>query len=101
MTSINIVGDSKPGESLVSKIEDHRNRREQDEREQELETPPSCKTRRQKLVGVHVMVFLIGLAIFLFGIAEMIYESSFRSGNTFMPLLFAILGGCKLDVRCT
>ena len=86
-----------PGESLVSQIENHRRKREEEQMENELEVPPSCKTRRQKMVGVHVIVFLIGLAIFLFGIAEMIYASSFRRGNTFLPLLFAIVGGCKFE----
>ena len=54
-----------PGDSLVNQIENHRRKRDEEQMENELEVPPSCKTRRQKMVGVHVIVFLIGLAIFL------------------------------------
>eukprot|EP00943_MAST-04B_sp_MAST-4B-sp1_P008405 g8405.t1 len=79
--------------TLFAQIEEHREQRRMDALEEEMDEDPWCKTRRQKLVCVHLMSFLIGLGCFMYGLYLIVFAAGLRSGNTFVPLLFSVLGG--------
>lgn len=79
--------------TLFAQIENHREQRKMDALEEEMDEDPWCKTRRQKLVCVHVLSFIIGLGAFMYGLYLIVFAAGLRSGNTFIPLLFSVLGG--------
>ena len=79
--------------TLFAQIEEHREQRRLDALEEELEEDPWCRTRRQKLVCVHVMSFVVGLAAFMYGLYLIVFAAGLRSGNTFIPLIFSVVGG--------
>ena len=84
---------SSSNDSFFAKVEEHRRQRRIDELEEDLEEDPWCKTRRQKLVGVHVISFITGLSCFMYGLYLIVFEAGLRGGNTFVPLVFSVLGG--------
>ena len=81
---------SSSNDSFFAQVEEHRRQRRIDELEEDLEEDPWCKTRRQKLVGVHVLSFMTGLSCFMYGLYLIVFEAGLRRGNTFVPLVFSV-----------